>query len=72
MYLTQELPLQLNYLYNKARGDERKVQQAQKLKTMQQKMVQGYLGFDHFSTNIWYYVSNYSDRVWNIMSDEER
>ena len=25
MYITQELPLQLNYLYQKARSDERKI-----------------------------------------------
>ena len=72
MYITQELPLQLNYLFHKVRGDERKVLKAQKLKQMQKKMIEGYLGFDHFSINTWQYVSNYSERAWNVMSDSER
>ena len=35
-------------------------------------MVQGYLSFDHFSTNTWQYVSNYSDLAWNIMNESEK
>lgn len=69
MYLTQELPIQMMYLYNKARGDDRKAERMLKLKQTHLKVVKGYLGFDHFTMYTFNYMSTFSERAWALMSD---
>ena len=72
MYLTQALPLKLAIAYHKIKGNERQVEKLSKLANWQQKIVDTYMIFDHFTMNTWNYMSNYSDRAWQVMSDEER
>ena len=36
------------------------------------KSVENYLSFGHFTMNTWHYLSNNSERAWNLMDDEER
>ena len=72
MYITTELPLILMQRYYRIRGDERQVSKLQKMMSMQQRMIENYDGFDHFTSNTWQFMQNKSDMAWNIMSEDEK
>jgi len=69
MYVSLELPINLSLAYYKVRGNDRKFHTFQKIKDFQQKTMQNFMSFDHFTMNSWKYLSNRSDRAWNMMSN---